>query len=230
MGVSDKRKDTTVMLRRWTDSIIFLALLGIDLASWALVSLIGGLDTSAPGRFASISLSSFIVVSAPVLATLVVLGIAPSLTWASPRLFYTWSAAAFLVGAVCSELFGALGRSQGMDVGLRWMACFCIVGAVASALALVVALVGAIPASREESQRAREAARSARAEKDAALPAEVTTPDAPLSTDEASPASASSSSLSPMIDEAADAEPSMSEPNSVGTEGDDRAETPLPQA
>lgn len=173
------------MLRRWTDSIIFLALLGIDLCAWALVSLIGGLDTSAPGRFASISVSSFIVVAAPVLATMMLLAIARSLTWASPRLFYTWSAAAFTLAAVCSEVFGAIGRSQGMDVGLRWMACFCVVGAVSCAMVLVVALTGAIPTTKDEAQKVREAARAARDDARQQATSSAQAPLAPLPADEA---------------------------------------------
>ena len=138
------------MLRRLTDAIVCAVLLVLDILAWLIVSTFSSLDRSEPGRIASVSLSALIIVAAPALATCMVAAIARLVTRTSARVFYSWSLFVSAVAGVFSYLTAMVSSFQGMEVGLRWMACFFAVQAIVSLILLIVGLTGGIPRTAEE--------------------------------------------------------------------------------
>jgi len=133
------------MLRRLTDAIVCAVLLVSDILAWLIVSTFSSLDRSEPGRIASVSLSALIIVAAPALATCMVAAIARMVTRTSARVFYSWSLFVSAVAGAFSYLTAMVSSFQGMEVGLRWMACFFAVQAIVSLILLIVGLTGGIP-------------------------------------------------------------------------------------
>lgn len=145
------------MLRRLTDAIVCAVLLVLDILAWLIVSTFSSLDRSEPGRIASVSLSALIIVAAPALATCIVAAIARLVTRTSARLFYSWSLFVSAVAGVFSYLTAMVSSFQGMEVGLRWMACFFSVQAIVSLILLIVGLTGGIPRTAEEARALHQA-------------------------------------------------------------------------
>ena len=145
------------MLRRLTDAIVCTVLLVLDILAWLIVSTFSSLDRSEPGRIASVSLSALIIVAAPALATCIVAAIARLVTRTSARLFYSWSLFVSAVAGVFSYLTAMVSSFQGMEVGLRWMACFFAVQAIVSLILLIVGLTGGIPRTAEEARALHQA-------------------------------------------------------------------------
>ena len=145
------------MLRRLTDAIVCTVLLVLDILAWLIVSTFSSLDRSEPGRIASVSLSALIIVAAPALATCIVAAIARLVTRTSARLFYSWSLFVSAVAGVFSYLTAMVSSFQGMEVGLRWMACFFAVQAIVSLILLIVGLTGGIPRTAEEARAPHQA-------------------------------------------------------------------------
>ena len=183
------------MLRRLTDAIVCAVLLVSDILAWRIVSTFSSLDRSEPGRIASVSLSALIIVAAPALATCMVAAVARLVTRTSARLFYSWSLFVSAVAGVFSYLTAMVSSFQGMEVGLRWMACFFAVQAIVSLILLIVGLTGGIPRTAEEARALHQA----------------TLPSASSSTKEKSSSASSTSS-----DEAATSA-SAKTPASIGT-------------
>ena len=183
------------MLRRLTDAIVCTVLLVLDILAWLIVSTFSSLDRSEPGRIASVSLSALIIVAAPALATCIVAAIARLVTRTSARLFYSWCLFVSAVAGVFSYLTAMVSSFQGMEVGLRWMACFFAVQAIVSLILLIVGLTGGIPRTAEEARALHQA----------------TLPSASSSTKEKSSSASSTSS-----DEAATSA-SAKTPASIGT-------------
>jgi hypothetical protein len=184
-----------MMLRRLTDAIVCAVLLVLDILAWLIVSTFSSLDRSEPGRIASVSLSALIIVAAPALATCMVAAVARLVTRTSARLFYSWSLFVSAVAGVFSYLTAMVSSFQGMEVGLRWMACFFAVQAIVSLILLIVGLTGGIPRTAEEARALHQA----------------TLPSASSSTKEKSSSASSTSS-----DEAATSA-SAKTPASIGT-------------
>ena len=145
------------MLRRLTDAIVCTVLFVLDILAWLIVSTFSSLDRSEPGRIASVSLSALIIVAAPALATCIVAAIARLVTRTSARLFYSWSLFVSAVAGVFSYLTALVSSFQGMEVGLRWMACFFAVQAIVSLILLIVGLTGGIPRTAEEARALHQA-------------------------------------------------------------------------
>ena len=145
------------MLRRLTDAIVCAVLLVLDILAWLIVSTFSSLDRSEPGRIASVSLSALIIVAAPALATCMVAAVARLVTRTSARLFYSWSLFVSAVAGVFSYLTAMVSSFQGMEVGLRWMACFFAVQAIVSLILLIVGLTGGIPRTAEEARALHQA-------------------------------------------------------------------------
>ena len=93
-----------------------------------------------------------IIVAAPALATCMVAAIARLVTRTSARVFYSWSLFVSAVAGVFSYLTAMVSSFQGMEVGLRWMACFFAVQAIVSLILLIVGLTGGIPRTAEEAR------------------------------------------------------------------------------
>ena len=147
------------MLRRLTDAIVCAVLLVLDILAWLIVSTFSSLDRSEPGRIASVSLSALIIVAAPALATCMVAAVARLVTRTSARVFYSWSLFVSAVAGVFSYLTAMVSSFQGMEVGLRWMACFFAVQAIVSLILLIVGLTGGIPRTAEEARALHQATR-----------------------------------------------------------------------
>ena len=146
------------MLRRLTDAIVCAVLLVLDILAWLIVSTFSSLDRSEPGRIASVSLSALIIVAAPALATCMVAAVARLLTRTSARLFYSWSLFVSAVAGVFSYLTAMVSSFQGMEVGLRWMACYFAIQAIISLVLLIVGLTGGIPQTAEDAHALNQAA------------------------------------------------------------------------
>jgi len=185
------------MLRRLTDAIVCAVLLVLDILAWLIVSTFSSLDRSEPGRIASVSLSALIIVAAPALATCMVAAIARLVTRTSARVFYSWSLFVSAVAGVFSYLTAMVSSFQGMEVGLRWMACFFAVQAIVSLILLIVGLTGGIPRTAEEARALHQATLSSASSstKEKSSSASSTSSDeAATSTSAKAPASAGTAS------------------------------------
>ena len=179
------------MLRRLTDAIVCAVLLVLDILAWLIVSTFSSLDRSEPGRIASVSLSALIIVAAPALATCMVAAVARLVTRTSARLFYSWSLFVSAVAGVFSYLTAMVSSFQGMEVGLRWMACFFAVQAIVSLILLIVGLTGGIPRTAEEARALHQATHPSASSSSASS---TSSDEAATSTSAKAPASAGAAS------------------------------------
>ena len=166
------------MLRRLTDAIVCAVLLVLDILAWLIVSTFSSLDRSEPGRIASVSLSALIIVAAPALATCMVAAIARMVTRTSARVFYSWSLFVSAVAGVFSYLTAMVSSFQGMEVGLRWMACYFAIQAIVSLVLLIVGLTGGIPRTAEDAHALNQAALKRASSTAKPSPAEASAPTA----------------------------------------------------
>ena len=79
------------------------------------------------------------------------------MTRTSARVFYSWSLFVSAVAGAFSYLTAMVSSFQGMEVGLRWMACFFAVQAIVSLILLIVGLTGGIPRTAEEARALHQA-------------------------------------------------------------------------
>ena len=141
-------------MRRFTDPVLFAALLVLDLIAWAVVVATSSTTTADPSRLAPMTVGSVVVIAAPALAVVVLLSLARALAKAAPRTFYGWALLTSVVSALVSGGASALTSTQGIQVGLGWMTWFFAVESLAYVVALVLALTGAIPVAGEETPAA----------------------------------------------------------------------------
>lgn len=131
-------------MRRFTDPVLFFALLVLDVIAWAVVVATSA-TTTDPGRLAPMTVASVVVIAAPALAVVVLLSLARALVKSPPRAFYSWALLTSVISALVSAGASALTSSQGIQVGLGWMTWFFAVESLAFVVALVLALTDAIP-------------------------------------------------------------------------------------
>ena len=185
------------MLRRLTDAIVCAVLLVLDILAWLIVSTFSSLDRSEPGRIASVSLSALIIVAAPALATCMVAAIARMVTRTSARVFYSWSLFVSAVAGVFSYLTAMVSSFQGMEVGLRWMACYFAIQAIVSLVLLIVGLTGGIPRTAEDAHALNQAALKRASSTAKPSPAEASAPTARPSASAVPPVPSASSKPQP---------------------------------
>ena len=137
------------MLRRLTDTIVCGVLLIFDVLAWLIVGTFSGFDRSEPGKIASVSLSALIIVAVPALATCMIAALARMITKTSARRFYAWALFLSAVAGGFCYLSAMVSSFQGMEVGLRWMACYFL---------LIVGLTGGIPQTAEDAHALNQAA------------------------------------------------------------------------
>ena len=118
------------MLRRLTDTIVCGVLLIFDVLAWLIVGTFSGFDRSEPGKIASVSLSALIIVAVPALATCMIAALARMITKTSARRFYAWALFLSAVAGGFCYLTAMVSSFQGMEVGLRWMACYFAIQAI----------------------------------------------------------------------------------------------------
>ncbi|MCI1641225.1 MAG: hypothetical protein LKI58_02090 [Actinomyces sp.] len=172
-------------MRRFTDSVLFLALFALDALAWLILDLTGGIEAADPGRIAPMTLGAVIVIACPALLVTGVLALARALTGAAPRRFYVWALGASVLGSVVAWAAGVTATAQGIEVGLSWMAWFFGIQAVACVVGLLIALTGGIerPAKRTAGS-ASEPEKTAEAPSSPAAVSET----GPVGEDEATPA------------------------------------------
>ena len=141
------------MLRRLTDTIVCGVLLIFDVLAWLIVGTFSGFDRSEPGKIASVSLSALIIVAVPALATCMIAALARMITKTSARRFYAWALFLSAVAGGFCYLSAMVSSFQGMEVGLRWMACYFAIQAIIS-----VGLTGGIPQTAEDAHALNQAA------------------------------------------------------------------------
>lgn len=133
-------------MRRFTDPVLFAALLVLDVIAWAVVAATSSATTTDPSELAPMTVASVVVIAAPALAVVLLLSLARALVNSAPRSFYSWALLTSVVSALVSGGASALTSTQGIQVGLGWMTWFFSVESLAYVVALVLALTGAIPA------------------------------------------------------------------------------------
>ena len=146
------------MLRRLTDTIVCGVLLIFDVLAWLIVGTFSGFDHSEPGKIASVSLSALIIVAVPALATCMIAALARMITKTSARRFYAWALFLSAVAGGFCYLSAMVSSFQGMEVGLRWMACYFAIQAIISLVLLIVGLTGGIPQTAEDAHALNQAA------------------------------------------------------------------------
>ena len=131
------------MLRRLTDTIVCGVLLIFDVLAWLIVGTFSGFDRSEPGKIASVSL---------------IAALARMITKTSARRFYAWALFLSAVAGGFCYLSAMVSSFQGMEVGLRWMACYFAIQAIISLVLLIVGLTGGIPQTAEDAHALNQAA------------------------------------------------------------------------
>lgn len=132
-------------MRRFTDSILFLALFVLAALAWLILANTGGVPAADSGRIAPMTVGTVVVIACPALLLASLLGLARALSKTSPRRFYTWTTGAAVAGSVVAAVASVPADRQGVEVGFEWMSWFFGIMAFAFVIALVIALTGGIP-------------------------------------------------------------------------------------
>ena len=164
------------MLRRLTDTIVCGVLMIFDVLAWLIVGTFSGFDRSEPGKIASVSLSALIIVAVPALATCMIAALARMITKTSARRFYAWALFLSAVAGGFCYLSAMVSSFQGMEVGLRWMACYFAIQAIVSLVLLIVGLTGGIPRTAEDAHALNQAALKRASSTAKPSPAEASAP------------------------------------------------------
>ncbi len=142
-------------MRRFTDSVLFIALFALDVLAWLILTATGGIDTADPTRIAPMTVGTIVVIACPALLLAAALGLIRALAKTEPRRFYLWSIGEAIVAAVCVALANIVTLSQGLQVGFGWMAWFFGILALAFVIAFVIALTGGISGPEEVATASR---------------------------------------------------------------------------
>lgn len=137
-------------MRRFTDSILFLALFVLAALAWLILANTGGVPEAASGRIAPMTVGTVVVIACPALLLAALLGLARALSKTSPRRFYTWTTGAAVAGSIVAAVASVPADRQGVEVGFSWMSWFFGIMAFAFVIALVIALTGGIPGPSDE--------------------------------------------------------------------------------
>lgn len=135
-------------MRRFTDSVLFLALFVLASLAWLILANTAGVPDAAPGRIAPMTVGAVVVIACPALLVATLLGLVRALTGTSPRRFYSWGAGTAVISSVVVALASVPAERQGVEVGFEWMAWYFGILALAFVIALVIALTGGIPAPK----------------------------------------------------------------------------------
>ncbi|MDN6795693.1 MAG: hypothetical protein L0L69_11700, partial [Propionibacterium sp.] len=136
-------------MKRFTDSILFLALFVLAALAWLVLANTGGVPDAAPGRIAPMTVGAVVVIACPALVVAAVLGLIRALVHTPPRRFYSWAAGAAVVSSAFVALASVPAQRQGVEVGFEWMAWYFGIQALSFVIALVIALTGGIPGPEE---------------------------------------------------------------------------------
>ena len=185
------------MLRRLTDTIVCGVLMIFDVLAWLIVGTFSGFDRSEPGKIASVSLSALIIVAVPALATCMIAALARMITKTSARCFYAWALFLSAVAGGFCYLSAMVSSFQGMEVGLRWMACYFAIQAIVSLVLLLVGLTGGIPRTAEDAHALNQAALKRASSTAKPSPAEASAPTARTSASAVPPVPSASSKPQP---------------------------------
>lgn len=184
-------------MRRFTDSILFLALFVLAALAWLILANTGGVPEAASGRIAPMTVGTVVVIACPALLLASLLGLARALSKTSPRRFYTWTTGAAVLGSTVAAVASVPADRQGVEVGFEWMSWFFGIMAFAFVIALVIALTGGIPGPSEDAlAQARSGSVPARTQDPTPAPPETSptpaTPPSPV-TGSSTPAGGSDS-------------------------------------
>lgn len=137
-------------MRRFTDSILFLALFVLSALAWLILANTGGVPAADSGRIAPMTVGAVVVIACPALLLASLLGLARALSKTSPRRFYTWTTGAAVAGSIVAALASVPADRQGVEVGFEWMSWFFGIMALAFVIALIIALTGGIQGPSEK--------------------------------------------------------------------------------
>lgn len=140
-------------MRRFTDSLFFGVLALLAAVSWAIMSQTSALPAVEYGRIATMSVALGVVIATPALILAALLGLFRSLMNVTPIPFWTWMTIAFALAATLMWSGGWVTELHGVALGFQAGVWFTAITAVASFMAVVLSVTGAIPAPLTKAQR-----------------------------------------------------------------------------
>ena len=123
--------------------------------------------------------------------------LARMITKTSARCFYAWALFLSAVAGGFCYLSAMVSSFQGMEVGLRWMACYFAIQAIVSLVLLIVGLTGGIPRTAEDAHALNQAALKRASSTAKPSPAEASAPTARPSASAVPPVPSASSKPQP---------------------------------
>lgn len=134
-------------MSRFTDPFLFGALFLLSASAWAIMGWQGAIPLTAEGAIAPMTVAVVIVIATPALLFVTVLAFIRALFKVAPKPFWGWMTGATALAAGSIAVANIITMQQSLELGFSTGVWFLAIASLASLIALILALTGAIPST-----------------------------------------------------------------------------------
>ncbi len=132
-------------MRRFTDPLLFFVLTVVAVLTWLIMEWRDAIPEVPEGMMTPMTVAVAAVISVPALVFVTVMALVRSIFNINPKVFWAIMFGGTALASGTVALAGLITRAQGLELGFSTAAWLFAIAALASLIAVVLALTGAIP-------------------------------------------------------------------------------------
>lgn len=132
-------------MRRFTDPLLFFVLTVVAVLAWLIMEWRDAIPAVPEGMMTPMTVAVAVVISVPALVFVTVMALVRSIFNINPKVFWAIMFGGTALAAGTVALAGLITHAQGLELGFSTAAWLFAIASLASLMAVVLALTGAIP-------------------------------------------------------------------------------------